>query len=82
MTRVSVTESEMLEAVKKFMGDRPAGEEGATIVELSEAHGCSTETMRRVVKDMLIRGLASVVKVQRPRMDGATTTVSGYRLKK
>jgi predicted transcriptional regulator len=79
---MNITQNELLEAIRAAMETAPDGTEGFTVGEIAEAIGRPHETARNVIKGMLKNGTAEVVKIRRTRMDGAPTTVSGYRLKK
>lgn len=80
MDRISVTENQMLEALRAAM--MPAGvADGASVQELSAATGRPIHAVRMGLRKMIAAGTAEVARGQRPRLDGIIGWVPCYKLK-
>ena len=79
--RVSVTESELLEAVREAIAGRPeTGDDAFSVDELSEALSCHPATARKAIKGLMASQRAEAVRVKRRAMDGRLANVVAYRL--
>lgn len=74
-----MNEVELLTALQKAM-QAPAGDEGATLGELTESLRIGAERMRRAMKALIQAGRAECRKGRRPSMDGRMQVVPVYRL--
>lgn len=74
-----VTPNDLLDALRDYMSVQSG--EGFTCPELAAQLGCGVQPMQAAMKRLLADGKAEVVVVQRPRMNGVTASVRGYRLR-
>lgn len=79
MDRVTLTETEIMEALREALEGSQGPDDARTVAELQEATGWHVNRVRQGVKAMLAAGEAECVRVYRPGMDGRRAQVPGYR---
>lgn len=77
---MSITQDDLLDALRAAM-DKPALGQGSTSEEIAAELGFGPHHARKLIKKLLASGEMEVVTVERKRMDGVLTKVSGYRKK-
>lgn len=80
--RVTVTSTDLLEALREALHAPTADPEGAyTADELAENTGLHVRKVRLILKSVLKKGEAEAVRVQRIAIDGRRAIVPAYRAK-
>lgn len=80
-SRVAVSESEILDAIREALteiGDQP--DDAFTTTELVEQTGKGPAGVRAAIRELVKKGDATCVWVQRTAMDGRRARVPAYRI--
>lgn len=77
-----MNEGDILDVLRDALNTPPEGPEGAyTTDELSEATGMHIRPLRELLKTLLKKGEAEVVRVRRTAIDGRNALVPAYRIR-
>lgn len=80
MDRISITEAEILSALRAA-ADTPDGDDGAlTMRQMMELTGWGDRKVREHVRRMIASGAAEPVRVPRPTLAGNVQPTPAYRL--
>lgn len=79
-SRITLTESELLDALRRAAAESQQGEEGFTTAELREALGWGEKKVRAALHRLKAQGLIVPVKVRRETLNGTIHPQPGYRL--
>ncbi len=82
MARVTVSESELLEALKTATDAHMNPDDAYTVVEICEATSCGREVTCRKLNRLKTANLIEVVSLRREALDGRMRVVPGYRFLK
>lgn len=78
---MNISTSELLEAVRSATGSHVNPDDAFTVAELSEALGNSRGLTCQKIAQLQKEGLVEVLRVSRPRIDGAMGVVPAYRFR-
>lgn len=79
---MNISTSELLEAVRSATGSHVNPDDAFTVGELSEALGNSRALTCQKIGQLQRAGMVEVIRVSRPRIDGANGMVPAYRFLK
>ena len=81
-SRVTITQAELLEALREAAQRSEEGPEGAyTTEELAELTGIYRGKVKETIRALIRLGKAECVHVRRPSIDGRMFRVPAYRIK-
>lgn len=79
--RVTVTELDLLDALREALERDAGGDDAPTTEELAEMTGISRERIKVALKGLIQSGKAESIRVRRLSIDGRNALVPGYRFK-
>jgi predicted ArsR family transcriptional regulator len=79
---MTVTQAEILEAIRAALAAQPQQSGAMTCAELCEAMGLSVEKGRKTIKQLIAAGVMEPTKLPMLYMDGTTRLTAAYRLVK
>jgi hypothetical protein len=82
MARITISTSELLEAVKTATGANANPDDAYTVAEISEAMGAGVHVTRERLNRLKRAGLLEVLSARREALDGRLGMVPAYRFLK
>jgi len=80
--KLTITENELVEALRSAMGSQDEGPTDArTVQEIVNTIGRSERFVRDNVRKLIAEGRAELVRIKRPAIDGRIQSVPAYRIK-
>lgn len=80
-SRLSISETEILDALREAFSTEDDPDGAHTTEELAAATGISRARIKVALRDLIRAGKAETVRVRRTSIDGRTMPVPGYRVK-
>jgi hypothetical protein len=79
---LTITESEILDAIRTALASSVSGDDAMTTTELGTALGTNVARTRNILRGMIAAGRMAPTRVYRPSLDGYPRPVAAYRLVK